>query len=92
MEQGNFFSLLFPLIVVFGILYFLVIRPQQKQMKEHRAMVDALAKGDVIVTNGGFKCTVVKTNDDFITVKLNDNTMVELDKMYVARKISGQEK
>ena len=75
-----------------AIFYFLLIRPQQKQMREHKAMVDALAKGDVIVTNGGFKCTVVKTNDDFITVKLNDNTMVELDKMYVARKISGQEK
>lgn len=91
MEQSAFGTLPL-LIVMIAIFYFLLIRPQQKQMREHKAMVDALAKGDVIVTNGGFKCTVVKTNDDFITVKLNDNTMVELDKMYVARKISGQEK
>ena len=52
-------------------------------------MVDALAKGDVIVTNGGLKCTVVKSNDDFITVKLNDETLVELDKRFVARKLDA---
>ncbi len=50
-------------------------------------MIDALAKGDKIVTNGGIKCTVVKTNEDFITVKLNDEVMVELDKQFVARKL-----
>ena len=72
-----------------AIFYFLLIRPQQKQAKEHKAMVDALAKGDVIVTNGGLKCTVVKSNDDFITVKLNDETFVELDKRFVARKLDA---
>jgi len=68
-------------------MYFLIIRPQQKQAKDHKAMIDALAKGDKIVTNGGIKCTVVKTNEDFITVKLNDEVMVELDKQFVARKL-----
>lgn len=72
-----------------AIFYFLLIRPQQKQAKEHKAMVDALAKGDVIVNNGGLKCTVVKSNDDFITVKLNDDTIVELDKRFVARKLDA---
>ena len=72
-----------------AIFYFLLIRPQQKQAKEHKAMVDALAKGDVIVNNGGLKCTVVKSNDDFITVKLNDETLVELDKRFVARKLDA---
>ena len=53
-------------------------------------MIDALAKGDKIVTNGGIKCTVVKTSNDFITVKLNDEVMVELDKQFVARKLDEQ--
>ena len=87
MEQGNFFASILPIVVIFAIMYFLIIRPQQKQAKDHKAMVDALAKGDKIVTSGGIKCSVVKTNEDFITVKLNDEVMVELDKQFVARKL-----
>ncbi len=71
-------------------MYFLIIRPQQKQAKDHKAMVDALGKGDKIITSGGIKCTVVKTSNDFITVKLNDEVMVELDKQFVARKLDEQ--
>ena len=67
----------------------MLIRPQQKQAKEHKAMVDALAKGDKIVTSGGLKCTVVKTSEDFITVKLNDDVIVELDKLYIARRLDA---
>ena len=87
MEQGNFFASILPIVVIFAIMYFLIIRPQKKQAKDHKAMIDALAKGDKIVTNGGIKCTVVKTSNDFITVKLNDEVMVELDKQFVARKL-----
>lgn len=90
MEQGNFFASILPIVVIFAIMYFLIIRPQQKQAKDHKAMVDALAKGDKIVTSGGIKCSVVKTNEDFITVKLNDEVMVELDKQFVARKLDEQ--
>lgn len=49
-----------PLILIFGIMYFLLIRPQQKKMKEHQGMVAALRKGDQIVTQGGIKGKVVK--------------------------------
>ena len=87
MEQGNFFASILPIVVIFAIMYFLIIRPQKKQAKDHKAMIDALSKGDKIVTNGGIKCTVVKTSNDFITVKLNDEVMVELDKQFVARKL-----
>ena len=90
MEQGNFFASILPIVVIFAIMYFLIIRPQQKQAKDHKAMVDALGKGDTILTSGGIKCTVVKTNNDFITVKLNDEVMVELDKQFVARKLDEQ--
>ena len=53
-----------PLILIFGIMYFLMIRPQQKKMKEHRAMVDALRKGDQVVTAGGLIGKVSKVKDD----------------------------
>ena len=53
-----------PLILIFGIMYFLMIRPQQKKMKEHRAMVEALRKGDQIVTAGGLIGKVVKVKED----------------------------
>ena len=53
-----------PLILIFGIMYFLMIRPQQKKMKEHRAMVDALRKGDQVVTAGGLIGKVSKVKED----------------------------
>ncbi|MDR6264315.1 MULTISPECIES: preprotein translocase subunit YajC [Rhodobacterales] len=53
-----------PLILIFGIMYFLMIRPQQKKLKEHRAMVDALRKGDQIVTAGGLIGKVTKVKED----------------------------
>lgn len=86
MEQ-NFLGSLLPFIVLIAIFYFLVIRPQQKQAKEHKAMVDALQKGDKIVTQGGFYCEVLKPEEDFIKVKLNDDVIVKLDRSYIARKI-----
>lgn len=53
-----------PLILIFGIMYFLLIRPQQKRMKEHQAMVEALRRGDQIVTQGGLIGKVAKVKDD----------------------------
>ncbi|HDX6308838.1 TPA: preprotein translocase subunit YajC [Campylobacter fetus subsp. venerealis] len=85
-------SSLLPLIVLFAIFYFLVIRPQQKQQKEHRNMLSNLQKGNKIVTNGGLFCEVVKPEDDFIKVKLNDEVIVRIDRNFVAKKIDKIEK
>ena len=76
-----------PLIMLFGIFYFLIIRPQQKQQKEHAEMLDALTKGDKIVTTGGLYAEIVKVEEDFIKIKLNDNNIVKLDKNYISRKV-----
>ena len=89
MEQPFLLGTFFPFIVLFALIYFLFILPQQTQAKAHKAMVDSLAKGDKIVTAGGIKASVVKSSDDFITIKLNDDTIVELDKNSVARKIDA---
>ncbi len=89
---GDLLSSFLPLIALFAIFYFLVIRPQQKQAKEHQAMVNALKKGDKIVTNGGIIAEVVKPEEDFIKVKLNDDVIVKLSREYVAKKIDKVEK
>jgi len=76
-----------PFIALFAIFYFLIIRPQQKAQKEHKAMLESLAKGDKIVTTGGLIAEVVKPEEDFIKIKLNDDTVVKLDIAFVSKKI-----
>ena len=91
MQEGNFVASLLPLVVLFAIFYFLVIRPQQKQQKAHAAMIAALEKGDKIITSGGLICEVIKPEDDFIRVKLNDDVIVRVSREFVARKIEKTE-
>ncbi|ACM64371.1 TPA: preprotein translocase subunit YajC [Campylobacter lari] len=89
-ENGNIWTSLLPLIVLFAIFYFLVIRPQQKQAKDHKLMVLSLEKGDKIITNGGIICEVVKPEEDFIKVKLNDeNVVVKISRDFIAKKIDA---
>ena len=91
MQEGNFVASLLPLVVLFAIFYFLVIRPQQKQQKAHAAMLAALEKGDKIITSGGLICEVIKPEEDFIRVKLNDDVIVRVSRDFVARKIEKTE-
>lgn len=76
-----------PLVALFAIFYFLIIRPQQAQQKKHKEMLDTLAKGDKIITNGGIFAEVVSSETDFIKIKLNEDTIVKLDRAFVAKKI-----
>ncbi len=88
--SASLVSSLLPLVVLFAIFYFLVIRPQQTQVKKHKEMLSALQKGDKIVTNGGLICEVVKPEDDFIKVKLNDEgTIVKVSKEFIAKKLDA---
>lgn len=86
-DGGNLFASLLPLIVLFAIFYFLVIRPQQKQAKTHKDMIANLKKGDKVITNGGIICEVVKPEEDFIKLKLNEEVVVKVSKEYIAKKI-----
>jgi len=86
MESNGLASFL-PLIILFAIFYFLIIRPQQKQQKTHAAMLKSLVKGDKIITSGGLIATIVKPEEDFIKIKLNDDTIVKLDRTFVAKKV-----
>jgi len=85
-QEPSAIASLLPLVVLFAIFYFLIIRPQQKQAKEHKNMLDSLEKGDKIITNGGLIVEVLKVENDFYKIKLNDDTVVKLAKEFVAKK------
>lgn len=86
-EQGSTLMSFLPLIALFAIFYFLIIRPQQKQQQKHKEMINALTKGDKIITNGGLYAEVVKVEENFIKIKLNEDTIVKIDKAFVAKKV-----
>lgn len=76
---GNLTSFL-PLVLMFVVMYFLMIRPQQKRAKEQRAMMDALAKGDEVVTAGGMLGRVVKVVDAYVTIEVATGTEITVQK------------
>ena len=73
------FSLLLPIVFV-GLIYFLMIRPQQKKQKEHRAMMDALVAGNEVVTGGGVLGKITAVGDQFVTVEIADGVSVKVQK------------
>ena len=73
-----------PIIIVFFIFYFLLIRPQKLSQKEHHRMIQNLKKNDDIVTNGGLHGTIVNVKDKTIILRIDENTRVEVDKNCVA--------
>ncbi len=81
--QGGLLSFL-PLIIIFVVFYFLLIRPQMKRAKDHKALVANLANGDEVVTNGGLLGRVTHVGDSFVTVELAENVSIKLQKHAVA--------
>jgi len=77
---------LMPLVLMFVIFYFLLIRPQQKKQKEHKAMIEALTRGDEVVTSGGIQGKITGVTDDTLTVEIAKDVRVKVDKSAVARK------
>ena len=81
---GNaLFELLFPLVMVFAIIYFLIIRPQQKRQREHQIMVDSVSRGDTIITQGGLVGKVAKVNDDELDVDFGENARMKVVKSMI---------
>jgi preprotein translocase subunit YajC len=77
--QGGLMSFL-PLIIIFIIFYFLLIRPQMKRAKEHRKLVAELAVGDEVVTTGGLLGRITKVGESFLTVEVADNLEIKLQR------------
>jgi preprotein translocase subunit YajC len=80
--QSTLMSML-PLLLMFLVLYFVMIRPQMKKQKEHRTMIDALAKGDEIITAGGFLGRVSKLGDGFLTIEIASGVEVQMQRSAV---------
>ena len=76
------FGLLMPIILI-AIMYFLMIRPQMKRAKEHRAMLEKLSRGDEVITTGGIAGTITDIGDNFITIEVADNVRVRVQKAAV---------
>ena len=80
---GGLGGLLFPIILV-AIMYFLMIRPQMKRQKEHRAMLEKIAVGDEVITNGGIAGVVGDIGENFITVEIAENVRIRVQKGAIA--------
>jgi preprotein translocase subunit YajC len=78
--QPNAFVQLLPLVLIFVVFYFLLIRPQAKRAKEHKAMVAALAVGDEVVTSGGILGKVTETGEQFLTVEIAEGVRVKVQR------------
>jgi len=90
--QANPLASFVPMIVVIGILYFLIIRPQQKQAKEHKAMVDALKSGDRVLTSGGIYGVVAGIRGSIVQVKIADNVRVDVSRASITQVIKDADK
>lgn len=92
MEGGNAFAQFIPLILIFAIMYFLLIRPQQKKLKAHRAMVEAVRRGDQVITQGGLIGKVSKVKDtDEVEVEIASGVNVRVVKSTIAQVLSKTE-
>jgi len=82
--QSSLMSML-PLVLMFVVLYFVMIRPQMKRQKEHRAMIDALAKGDEVATAGGLLGKVTRLGDTYIGVEVANGVEIQLQRSAVVQ-------
>ncbi|CUH81496.1 preprotein translocase subunit YajC [Tritonibacter multivorans] len=90
--DGNAIAQFIPLILIFGIMYFLLIRPQQKKMKEHQNMVEALRRGDQVVTQGGMIGKVAKVKEDGeVEVEIAEGVKVRVVKSTIAQVLNKTE-
>ncbi len=86
--EPNMLVTFLPLIAIFAIFYFLMIRPQQKKMKQHKEMIGNLRRGDKVVTAGGFLGTVAKVNDDELDVEIARDVKVRVVRSTIAEVVS----
>ena len=82
--QSSIMSML-PLVLMFVVLYFVMIRPQMKKQKEHKAMIDALSKGDEIATSGGMLGKVTKLGDSYVSLEIANNVEIQIQRSAVVQ-------
>ena len=83
-------SQLLPFVFLIAIMYFVIIRPQQKEAKSRKEMIEALKKGDKVITNGGFIVVIHKVEEHFLSVKMNDDVITKITKDAIAKKYEDE--
>lgn len=78
------FQQIIPLVFMFAIFYFLLIRPQQKKAKEHKALLEAMKKGDNVITAGGVHGKVTAVENELVTLEVANNVNIKITKSYIA--------
>ena len=79
-SAGGGFESMILIVLMFGVLYFLMIRPQMKRAKEHKAMIEALQKGDEVITGGGVLGRITKVSESYVTVEIAPNVEVQMQR------------
>ena len=87
---GSPMTLIFMIIAIFAVMYFLMIRPQQRQKRQHQDMLGQLGKGDKVVTSGGLHGTVAGIKDNSVIVKIADNVKVEVNRSAISQIVSSK--
>lgn len=82
---GDLLATMLPMVAIFAVFYFLMIRPQQKKQKEHRAMIEALEKGNEVVTAGGIAGRVSKVDDQYVTVEIAQGVEIHVQRQAVSQ-------
>jgi preprotein translocase subunit YajC len=82
--QGSSLIGLMPLVILFVIMWFMLIRPQMKRAKEHRKMVEALGKGDEVVTQGGLLGKITEMGENFVALEIADGVQVKVQRHMIA--------
>jgi len=88
---GGGFSMLVPLLLMFAVFYFLLIRPQQKKQRRHQDMLKSLKVGDKVMTNGGIVGTIMEGGEHFVKLEIADRVRVDIGRSYIAGKIMLKE-
>lgn len=83
-QGGGGTEMLVMIGVFFAIMYFMIIRPQQKRQKEHKTLMNSLTKGDEVVTNGGMMGRIQKVGDDVVNVELAENVVIKVQKQAIS--------
>lgn len=88
-QGGGMFGFLMPMILIFAIMYFLIFRPQAKKQKKQQEMINAIKKGDRIVTAGGIHGTVagIKEKENILVIKISDNVKIEVNRGSISSKV-----
>ncbi len=88
-QEPGFLVSMAPLVLIFLVFYFFVIRPQNKRFQQHRAMIDDLKKGDEVITGGGVYGKVKAVNDDDLTVEIAKGVDIKVAKATLMNKVEG---